>query len=76
MIDISNKTLISQKVKKWTWPIFLLMGSYFVLSIFLYFFVDSVLTYEMSKIKNDQQILYSMFGNSYYKLLGLEEGTE
>ena len=27
MIEITNKTLISQKVKKWTWPILLLMGS-------------------------------------------------
>ena len=29
MIEIINKTLISQKAKKWTWPIFfLLMGSF------------------------------------------------
>ena len=32
--------------------------------------------YEMSMINNDQQRLYSMSGNSYYKPLELVEGSE
>ena len=43
---------------------------------FFKFFVGSVLRYEMSMIKNNQQRLYSMSGNSYYKPLGLVEGSE
>ena len=35
MVEISTKTLISRKVKKWTWPIVLLKGSVIVIAVLI-----------------------------------------